>query len=354
VNFMETSIIHTLRLGRTVAIVESRGWWRRAAIGLFGPAPSAVRGIWIRCVLAALVGLILGCSSGDGIGPTGEPAAEVCAIACDDGTCILQLSEVVDSGESVSSVADSVRKYAYMSRVAWQFDDRDGARRYFHELLRYDPEHPAARCVLCETRGADVPVARTATECGDTLSVERVRLPGGVTPRSAMVDLMLAFGHKDESQYQSLLDEQYLFTEVDCDGKVLYENDKAEEMQILFGAPEGATVGAFDFFRSVDFRLIPSKFETELGAEPGSPDDHPGEDWEVIRGRGIMLLLEATDDGYRVEQPMVIKMRQSSDALWRLVRWIDDSPFRAGKRATAEQSTWGGIKAQFLPSIARD
>ena len=118
------------------------------------------------------------------------------------------------------------------------------------------------------------------------------------------------------------------------------------------GSRDDSQPGIFDIFREFeyDFELI--RRTQELGPEfpeafKGDPDGHPDEDWEVFRGRVEILLLQAEDEGFRVDQVMNFKMRQGADGLWRIVRWIDD-PLAGdcgdGAAKPVGDITWSGVK----------
>ena len=158
--------------------------------------------------------------------------------------------------------------------------------------------------------------------------VERAPAQEATEPQIVMDNLERAFKERDKELYETLLDERFWFTEDDCNGNLVYANDREEELEIM-GPRDGSSRGIFDVYRDVnwEFQLIERK--TELGRDypmafEGDPDGHPDEDWEVFRGRVVMLLLETDDDGFRVDQIMTFKLREGDDGIWRIVRWIDD------------------------------
>ncbi len=147
-------------------------------------------------------------------------------------------------------------------------------------------------------------------------------------PGIVMDNLERAFNERDKNLYETLLDERFWFTEDDCHGNLVYFNGREEELEIM-GTRDGSSRGIFDVYRTVEweFQLIERK--TELGRErpmafEGDPDGHPDEDWEVFRGKVLILLLKTDDDGFQVDQDMTFKLREGDDGIWRIVRWIDD------------------------------
>lgn len=152
--------------------------------------------------------------------------------------------------------------------------------------------------------------------------------PEATTAAVVMLNLQRAFDERDKEIYETLLDDRFWFTETDCQGDLILQNGKEEELEIM-GSRDGSRQGLFDIYREIDWTFTQSRRSTELGRDypsafEGDPDGHPDEDWEVFRGRVEMLLLEAEDEGFRVDQVMNFKMRQGDDGLWRIVRWIDD------------------------------
>jgi len=168
-------------------------------------------------------------------------------------------------------------------------------------------------------------------------------------------NLQRAFNEGDEVLYESIIDDRFWFTETDCQGELILANGKEDELDLMFGARDGSRPGVFDIYRQIEWTFTQSRRDTELGrdypaAYEGDPDGHPDEDWEVFRSRVEILLLEAEDEGFRVDQVMNFKMRRSEDDLWRIVRWVDDplSGDCGEAKAAAEATSWGRIKASFL------
>ena len=135
---------------------------------------------------------------------------------------------------------------------------------------------------------------------------------------------------RDKALYETLLDEDFWFSETDCLGNIVFENDLETELTIIVGSRDGSTKGLFDIFRdfSYDLELHPTLAGTRSSEFPetyeGDPDGHPDEDWEVFYGRVQMLMLDENGDGYRVDQFMTFKLRQDEEGTWRMVRWLDD------------------------------
>jgi hypothetical protein len=151
------------------------------------------------------------------------------------------------------------------------------------------------------------------------------------TAAVVMMNLQRAFNEDggNEVLYESIIDDDFWFTETDCRGDLILANGREDELGLMFGSRDGSSLGVFKVYRQVEWTFTPSRRETELGRDypdafDGDPDGHPDEDWEVFRGRVEILLLEVKGEGFRVDQVMSFKMRQGSDGLWRIVRWIDD------------------------------
>lgn len=158
---------------------------------------------------------------------------------------------------------------------------------------------------------------------------ERPPAEDATTPEIAMDNLARSFNERDKDLYESILDPVFLFTETDCRGDLIFQNGFEEELEIM-GSRDSSSRGIFDIYRTIDWDFQIIERYTELSrdypkAYDGDPDGHPDEDWEVFRGRVDILLLETSDDGFRVSgQVMNLKLRQGDDSLWRIIRWIDD------------------------------
>ncbi|MFA6111635.1 MAG: hypothetical protein WDA75_22980 [Candidatus Latescibacterota bacterium] len=182
--------------------------------------------------------------------------------------------------------------------------------------------------------------------------------PPATTPEILMDNLDRAMRDRDKDLYETLLAEEFWFTESDCQGDLLYAYGLEEELRLMGGSRDGSQPGIFDRFRTFDYDFQLIRRSVELGAEhpeayPGDPDGHPDEDWEVLRGRVQMLLLEADNEGFRVDQIMTYKLRRTADGLWQMIRWIDDplsgdcgTEAEAGK-PTAATTGWGAAKAAW-------
>ena len=184
-------------------------------------------------------------------------------------------------------------------------------------------------------------------------------IPDATTPEQLMDNLARALRDRDIDLYETLIDEDFWFTETDCAGELLFANGREEELEVMGGSRDGSTQGIFDSFRIFEYDFTLIKRSTELGPEfpeafPGDPDGHPDEDWEVFRGRVSMLLMLTADDGFRVEQDMNFKLREvtaegggGEAGLWKIVRW--DDPLSGGCDTTGkiltETYSWGLIKA---------
>ena len=221
-------------------------------------------------------------------------------------------------------------------------------------------------CSKDEDRGGDCgwDSAPTATTPGCYPLDSLPAAPAATTPEILLDNLFRAFRTKDKDLYESLLDQDYWFTETNCLGDTLFENGFEEELKIMNGSRDGSNKGIFDIFRdsSYDFHLLLRSQELgseSLGTFDGDPDGHPDEDWEIFRGRVQMLMLDENGDGYRVDQVMTYKLRLNEEGLWKIIRWIDDPlsgdcSGTGGKIAIGEANSWGQIKAYVLDKQTRD
>ncbi len=155
--------------------------------------------------------------------------------------------------------------------------------------------------------------------------------PQATTPELLMDNLARAMRTRDEDLYESLLDEDFLFTEWDCLGEVVFHNNLEEELKIMAGSRDDSQEGIFDRFRhNFTFDFTPKDRYQELGANhpenfPGDPNGHPDEDWEVFYGRVQMEMLESAGEGYRVDQFMTYKLRfDPDDGVWKIIRWENE------------------------------
>jgi len=160
--------------------------------------------------------------------------------------------------------------------------------------------------------------------------------PAADKPEQLIDNLHRAMRDRDKDLYESLLDQNFWFTESDCAGELVWANGLEDELEFIGGSRDGTQEGIFDVFRTFefDFTLHPNGRSTELGrdypkAYPEDPDGHDDEDWEIFRGRVQMLMINESGDGFRVDQIMTYKLREdrpSADeaGLWKIIRWVDD------------------------------
>ncbi len=182
--------------------------------------------------------------------------------------------------------------------------------------------------------------------------------PPATTPEQLMDNLDRAMSTRDKDLYETLFDKDFLFTEPDCLGEVVYFNNLEEELEMMGGSRDGSKLGIFEAFRDFDFDFELTRRFQELGSEhpesfPGDPDGHPDEDWEVFYGRVQMLMLDENGNGFRVDQFMTYKLRlDPEDNLWKIVRWENDALAGdcggAGKRL-ANVFSWAALKQQVAP-----
>ena len=154
--------------------------------------------------------------------------------------------------------------------------------------------------------------------------------PDSTTPELLIHNLHRAMRQRDKDLYENLIDHDFWFTELDCRGEFVLANGREEELEIM-GTRDGSSNGILDIFDTFDFNfaVATNGRTTELARDypeafPGDPDGHPGEDWEVFRGRTEMLMVDHNGDGFRVDQVMTYKLRRDGDGVWRMIRWSDD------------------------------
>lgn len=185
--------------------------------------------------------------------------------------------------------------------------------------------------------------------------------PPATTTEQLLDNLDRAMRDRDKALYETLLDENFQFTEFDCLGNIVFYNDLEKELNIIVGSRDdredssSTEKALFDIFNEFHYDFHFLLRWQELGSEhpetfPGDPDAHPDEDWEVFSGRVLMRMLDENGDGYRVDQPMTFKVRYDEKGLWRIVRWIDDP--LTGSCGSGEilvkASTWGSIKSSIF------
>ena len=216
-------------------------------------------------------------------------------------------------------------------------------------------------CGLLALSACDIFAPDKTTPDPDIIGPSAEPAPPATTPEQLMDNLARAMRTRDKDLYESLLDEDFLFTEANCLLEVVYSNNLEEELEMIAGSRDDSQPGIFDIYRdfSFDFELI-RRFQ-ELGSDhpesfPGDPNGHPDEDWEVFYGRVQMLLLDENGDGFRVDQNMTYKLRlDSNDSTWKIVRWIDD-PLGGADCAEASASkrlanalSWAALKQKIAP-----
>jgi hypothetical protein len=153
--------------------------------------------------------------------------------------------------------------------------------------------------------------------------------PPATTPGQLVDNLHRAMRDRDKDLYETLLGQDFWFTETDCQGDLMFANGREQEVEIMGGSRDGSQKGIFDIYRSFEFEFALLTTSIELGAEypeayTGDPDGHPDEDWEILRGQVEMLIQDDNGDGFAVVQVMTYKLRLEEDGLWRMIRWVDD------------------------------
>ena len=188
-------------------------------------------------------------------------------------------------------------------------------------------------------------------EPGDDGKVEPPA-PPATTPEILIDNLHRAMRDRDKDLYETLLDQNFWFTETDCLGDLIFANNLEEELEFIGGSRDGSRPGIFEVFRTFDFDFQLIRRSVEPGEEypdafEGDPDGHPDEDWEIFRGRVQMLLLDENGDGFRVDQIMTYKLRlEDEEGVWKMIRWIDDplsGDCDTGKRLAGFFS-WAAVK----------
>ena len=149
------------------------------------------------------------------------------------------------------------------------------------------------------------------------------------TPSLAMVNLERAFNNRDEELYESLLDEDFWFTEPDCLGDLEFSYGRETELELMAGSRDGSEPGVFDVFRTIEYEFDLIRRKTELGRDypkTGENDiyGHPDEDWENFYATVRIVLRTDDDDGFNVDQKMTFKLREDENGIWKIIRWADD------------------------------
>lgn len=178
--------------------------------------------------------------------------------------------------------------------------------------------------------------------------------PPATTPEILLDNLSAAIVSLDEVFYQSLFSEDFLFREYNCNGNLGFINDFDEELDIIVGSESQPSI--FRIFVEIKFSFQLDNQYTEAGIEPDpsladSLDYHPGEDWEILRGRLKMELIDEKSDCILVDQFMVFKLRENNDQLWKIAQWTSEPPeddCSTGKLNLAvKEDTWGNVKRTF-------
>ncbi len=169
---------------------------------------------------------------------------------------------------------------------------------------------------------------------------QQVPAPPATTPEILLDNLSRAMNDRDKELYETVIDPNFWFTETNCLGEIVFENDREFELAIMGGSRDGSKPGLFTTFRTFEYEFSLISRSIELGRDypkafEGDPDGHPDEDWVVFRGRTHMLIIDENNDGFRVDQVMNFKLRQGSDGLWRIIRWVDD-PLSGGTECGSE------------------
>ena len=70
-----------------------------------------------------------------------------------------------------------------------------------------------------------------------------------------MDKLAQAMRDRDKALYETLLDEDFWFSETDCLGNITFENDLETELTIIVGSRDESSKGLFDIFSRLLLRL---------------------------------------------------------------------------------------------------
>lgn len=186
---------------------------------------------------------------------------------------------------------------------------------------------------------------------------QQAAAPPAATPEILLDNLSRAMNDRDKDLYETIIDADFWFTETNCLGEIVFENDREYELAIMGGSRDGSKLGIFTRFRTFEYEFSLISRSIELGRDypeafPGDPDGHPDEDWVVFRGRTHMLIIDENNDGFRVDQVMNFKLRQGTDGLWRIIRWIDDplsggtecGSAAQGKLVAEGRASWAEVK----------
>ena len=110
-------------------------------------------------------------------------------------------------------------------------------------------------------------------------SVDLPPAPDATSPEQAMDNLGRAMRDRDKDLYETLLDQDFWFTETDCLGDLVLANGFEEELEIMGGSRDGSQSGIFDIFRTFEFDFELIRRSQEIGNEfpeafEGDPDGH--------------------------------------------------------------------------------
>jgi hypothetical protein len=196
--------------------------------------------------------------------------------------------------------------------------------------------------------------------CDDEVTQPVVSSPAGPAFKSLdtgydlLHNLELAFNVFDATEYDKLLDENFVFFFSAADfssGRTPERWDRTAE-QAAYNNFFDANL-ADNRVLSRDIQLLFS-FAFWTAIAPDDPDSYPGETWyrsrvtynvSVVLGTNPELTLIA--NGLKAE---FIIRRDDAEGQWRLIRWRDDvTGFRSmlTSEAAVEGTTWGGMKALY-------
>ena len=140
------------------------------------------------------------------------------------------------------------------------------------------------------------------------------------TPEKLLIRLDYAMNERLWEDYESLLDDNYWFSEPNDLDSLDFEWGKDRDVE--------SVKNIFQEHETFTFEFLQTQRRTERKEEyPGEGHDaHPDEDWEVFYGHVEMFMLEPNGlDGFRVDQFMTFKLRYNLETkLWYIIRWIDD------------------------------
>jgi hypothetical protein len=100
--------------------------------------------------------------------------------------------------------------------------------------------------------------------CGNPFAPEKHTPEGGAvlppapeatTPEILLDNLTRAMRDRDKDLYETILDQNFWFTETDCLGDLVLANGFEEELEIMGGSRDGSQPGIFDIFRDFDYEF---------------------------------------------------------------------------------------------------